>query len=312
MNTRTSSRLATQLQRDGLHCSRKHADVLAAARAPVPAGADIRRQGSRCIDPARRRPVVGRGISPAASIKVTRHNMLRPTSVTHETGHQVAHLLGWNAEVVPLVLKALRAEPGLAQLVGVLGVGVRPPMRSRSCTAATRRSPRCTTWSPTTCERPAHRSRRSTSRRLPAGAAGYRDVPRFGRGRGTTSPPRGPWSSAHGPAVGDAGGLERSRRNLRRSSEILLDRPLQCFGGRPLTASSIRVGCRRPPWNILLATGGPSLFTSPHWASREALRIVALSGLRIAVEPSRTTEHTTAFIRFTHTVSALGATSSAA
>lgn len=37
--------------------------------------------------------------SPVAAIKVTRHNLLRPTALIHEAGHQVAHLTGWNAEL---------------------------------------------------------------------------------------------------------------------------------------------------------------------------------------------------------------------
>lgn len=37
--------------------------------------------------------------SPAAAIKLTRHNVSFPTALLHETGHQVAHLTGWNAEL---------------------------------------------------------------------------------------------------------------------------------------------------------------------------------------------------------------------
>jgi len=38
-------------------------------------------------------------ISPVAAIKVTQHNLYRPTAIIHETGHQVAHLLHWTEEV---------------------------------------------------------------------------------------------------------------------------------------------------------------------------------------------------------------------
>lgn len=37
--------------------------------------------------------------NPVAAIKVTRHNLLRPTSLIHEAGHQIAHITGWNAEL---------------------------------------------------------------------------------------------------------------------------------------------------------------------------------------------------------------------
>jgi hypothetical protein len=45
-------------------------------------GASILKAGLRLWD--------GRTISPAAAVKVTRHNLLRPTAVIHEAGHQVA------------------------------------------------------------------------------------------------------------------------------------------------------------------------------------------------------------------------------
>lgn len=41
--------------------------------------------------------------SPAAAIKLTRHNLSFPTAMLHETGHQVAHLTGWNAELAELL-----------------------------------------------------------------------------------------------------------------------------------------------------------------------------------------------------------------
>ncbi|MDX2135768.1 MAG: hypothetical protein SFV52_13345 [Saprospiraceae bacterium] len=37
--------------------------------------------------------------NPVAAIKVTRHNLMRPTALVHEAGHQVAHILNWNEEL---------------------------------------------------------------------------------------------------------------------------------------------------------------------------------------------------------------------
>ncbi|CAN5843158.1 hypothetical protein BH11BAC4_BH11BAC4_07630 [soil metagenome] len=53
-------------------------------------GASILKAGLRLWD--------GR-ISPVAAIKVTLHNLYRPTAIIHETGHQVAHILNWNEEL---------------------------------------------------------------------------------------------------------------------------------------------------------------------------------------------------------------------
>ncbi len=63
-------------------------------------GASILRAGVRLWDSG--------ALSPAAAIKITRHNLLRPTSLIHETFHQVAHLTGWNDELAAALHGALR------------------------------------------------------------------------------------------------------------------------------------------------------------------------------------------------------------
>lgn len=50
-------------------------------------------------------------VNPVAAIRVTRHNLLRPTSVIHEAGHQVAYATGWNEELRGLYRQKL---PGLS------------------------------------------------------------------------------------------------------------------------------------------------------------------------------------------------------
>lgn len=53
-------------------------------------GASILRSGARLWDAS---------LSPVAAIKITRHNLWRPTSLIHETGHQFSHMTGWTAEL---------------------------------------------------------------------------------------------------------------------------------------------------------------------------------------------------------------------
>ncbi len=48
--------------------------------------------------------------SPTASIKVARHNLLAPTSLLHECGHQFAHLTGWTAELAAELRSALSPQ----------------------------------------------------------------------------------------------------------------------------------------------------------------------------------------------------------
>lgn len=54
-------------------------------------GASILKAGLRLWD--------GYTSNPVAAIKITRHNLLRPTALIHEAGHQVAHITGWNDEL---------------------------------------------------------------------------------------------------------------------------------------------------------------------------------------------------------------------
>jgi hypothetical protein len=62
-------------------------------------GASILRAGIRLWDAAHP--------SPAAAIKLTRHNLSFPTALLHETGHQVGHLTGWNAELAEALYAVL-------------------------------------------------------------------------------------------------------------------------------------------------------------------------------------------------------------
>lgn len=59
-------------------------------------GASILKAGLRLWD--------GSTESPVAAIKITRHNLHRPTSLLHEAGHQVNHILGLNKVVADRIL----------------------------------------------------------------------------------------------------------------------------------------------------------------------------------------------------------------
>src|SRR5206468_11458382 len=55
-------------------------------------------------------------ISPLAAIKITQHNLFRPTAIIHETGHQVAHILDWNEQLAVALSKNLNHHP---EVVGI-------------------------------------------------------------------------------------------------------------------------------------------------------------------------------------------------
>jgi len=99
VNTRTNPRIAAILRGLDALAVDSMERVLGPIRIEVPPvltyldkglGASILRAGARLWDAS---------LSPAAAIKITHHNLLQPTSLVHETGHQVAHLTGWTAEL---------------------------------------------------------------------------------------------------------------------------------------------------------------------------------------------------------------------
>lgn len=76
-------------------------------------GAAILRAGVRLWDHGH--------LSPAAAIKLTRHNVSFPTALLHETGHQVCALTGYDTDLARALQAELegpsvRAHPGLARL----------------------------------------------------------------------------------------------------------------------------------------------------------------------------------------------------
>lgn len=114
VNTRTSPRLAAVLR--GLDTLAVHSmdQVLRPLGIDSPPvltyldkgmGASILRAGARLWDAS---------LSPAAAIKIVRHNLWQPTSLVHETGHQVAHLTGWITELAAALHSALAPQSQLA------------------------------------------------------------------------------------------------------------------------------------------------------------------------------------------------------
>jgi hypothetical protein len=111
VNTRTAPRLSALLSACDLLAVQSMTRVLTPLGHSVPpvltyldkgAGASVLRAGLRLWD--------GGAPTPVAAIKVVRHSLPLPTALLHESGHQVAHLTGWTAELA----QALAAEVGTA------------------------------------------------------------------------------------------------------------------------------------------------------------------------------------------------------
>lgn len=245
-------------------------------------GASILKAGLRLWD--------GGAENPAAAIKVVWHNLLRPTSLIHEAGHQAAHVLSWNRE--------------LAETLDV-GLGEEPPGIAM-------------TWSSWASEIAAdafafvHTGYASVAalHDVLAGEAGlvFHHSPgdphpiaylrvllgvetcRYFYGRGPWDALADAWTTMYpldeaSPALRPL--FERSLPRLSRIVKLTFDTPQRAFRGRSLRAMIPPE--RVAPSELLALQGrlGPSLFTSMHWVWTECLRTLALTGLELAMAPDR-------------------------
>jgi len=114
INSRTTPNIAALLRACDILCIKSMQQLLQPLGKATPpvltyvekgVGASILKAGLRLWD--------GR-ISPVAAIKITQHNLFRPTAIIHETGHQVAHILGWTEELADTLSQKLDSHPKLA------------------------------------------------------------------------------------------------------------------------------------------------------------------------------------------------------
>jgi hypothetical protein len=115
--TRSQPQMAILLRACDHIATRGMAEALSPLGRQVPAaltyldkglGASILKAGIRLWDPGIENPI--------AAIKAVRHNLLRPTALLHEAGHQIAHALRWNEELATALRKGLAENPELVDL----------------------------------------------------------------------------------------------------------------------------------------------------------------------------------------------------
>jgi hypothetical protein len=295
VNTRTSAKLAMLLRSCDLIAERSMDVALRPLGQQVPPvltyidkglGASILRAGLRLWD--------GGSISPAAAIKITRHNLFRPTSLIHEAGHQFAHVVGWNSELATVLEQALTA------------VSARPVARMWSGWASEIAAD---------CFAFVHTGY--------AAVAALHDVIAGEEDRIFTQTPGdphplaylrvllntqmcgrfygiGPWdalSEAWRAAHPLANAPEETRAIIQSSVELLprivdlcLLREMKAFGNRPLAKLVDPLRVSPNALHRLSQEAGAALFTSPYLIHAEPLRLLALSGLRMATEPQSATE----------------------
>src|SRR5688572_24814646 len=118
INTRTQPKIAGYLRACDTLAHRSIAQLLDQLGKPTPValtyidkglGASILKAGLRLWD--------GTSLNPVAAIKITRHNLIRPTALIHEAGHQAAHIVGWTEELSSKLATYLEHAPsGVAEI----------------------------------------------------------------------------------------------------------------------------------------------------------------------------------------------------
>jgi hypothetical protein len=294
VNDRSSPRLGALLAACDILAGRALDPILTPLGKPTPPvltyvdkglGASILRAGLRLWD--------GRTLSVAAAVKLTRHNLNgRPTALLHEVGHQAAFMLGWNDELADALRRELRDDPELAEAwsswsseiagdcVGFVHAGYAAVAALHDVIAG---------------EAASVYARRPFD---PHPVAHLRVL--LGTAMATRFFGEGPWTGlarawivAHpvARAPGDVRPLiERSIPRLPRIVEACLVEPMRAFGGRPLTSLVDPMRVRPDALAALARDAGASLGVSSHWLWSESLRLLALSGYRLAIEPDRAPE----------------------
>jgi hypothetical protein len=289
INTRTTPRIAGYLRACDILAHRCMAQILDPLGKPTPVtltyidkglGASILKAGMRLWD--------GTSLNPVAAIKITRHNLLRPTALIHEAGHQVAHILGWNEELAGNLAAGLTDAPA--------GVGKEWASWASEIAADVFGFVHTGYASVAALHDVVDGGQTVAFRHTPGDPhpIGYIRV-LFGVEMCRQFYGAGPWDylarswKEQYPlhrAPGETESLLRaSLPALRQIVNITLRKPMRAFDGRSIVAL---INPDRVKPETLLGMEqqlGNALYTSMHWVWTESLRLLALTGLRMAIMP---------------------------
>lgn len=288
VNSRTSPQLRAALSNLDDLALASMTPVLEKAGKPSPrvlvyqdkgTGASILRAGIRLWAPG--------AVMPVAAIKIVRHNLYRPTSLFHETGHQVAYLTGWTPSVRDAIAAALANDPELKAMWTPWASEIAADVYAFLLTgyASVAALYDVVGDAGSILQWPLGDPHPIGWLRTLLGCAFSRIA--YG--------PKGPWASleramivrfpatAADPSVQPL--LERSRAAMGHIAAACLAAPVPALGGRPMT--DVLDPQRASPAALaeLERAAGPALWTSSHWRRSEGIRIVALAGLREAERP---------------------------
>ena len=246
-------------------------------------GASILKAGLRLWD--------GGDACPVAAIKVTRHNLLRPTALIHEAGHQVAHITRWNDELGATLLQGLQDLGGASRELATIWASWCSEIAADAFAFAH------TGFASVAALHDVLAGHLPTVFRYTPGdphPISYLRVLlgveccRYFYGSGPWDALALSWTRLHRAeqAPVDVKRIAQdSRALLKVVVQLTLDTPMRAFNGRPLRALIAPERVSPAALNELDARIGPALFTSAHWLWSEPLRILGLTGLQLAAQP---------------------------
>ncbi len=284
INSRTTPGQAALLRACDILCEKSMRELLQPLGKETPyvltyvdkgVGASILKAGLRLWD--------GK-LSPVAAIKVTLHNLYRPTAIIHETGHQVAHILNWNDELSEALNKELNAH---RDVVGIAFAGWSSEMAADAFAfvhtgfaAVAALHDVVSGTPPMVFAYQQHDPHPISYIRVLMNIEMCRQF--YGHG---------PWDDLEEAFKNDydinlvnfpsTGLIKMCEAALPDVVRILLKRPYRAFGNRSL--SQLISPERASPKELekLEYLAGPALFTSHAWIWKECLRLLAINGYKI-------------------------------
>jgi hypothetical protein len=292
INVRTNPEVSALLRACDTLAHRSMATLLDAVNKPVPValtyidkgrGASILKAGLRLWD--------GGAVCPVAVIKVTRHNLLRPTALVHEAGHQVAHITGWTNELAAALADTLQQQAGIRTEVAQAWASWASEIAADSFAFASTGFASIAALHDVLDAEPRLAFRFIDGDPHPISHLRVLlgvQMCRHAWGDGPWDAMATAWRALHPVSLAGDGVralVQDSLPLLPLVARLCLDRPMQCFGARSLRSLLPPERVSPTALREMAARLGPALYTSAHWLWSEPLRILALTGLDLAQRP---------------------------